>query len=87
MHDALWELHLHWFRDKLLYDIDYVQVSKATYYKLYNRKSIQTMYSISKSTFNLIKPVEIYKVHLIKLYCSNSDGYKLIRAQLTNTSQ
>ena len=30
---ALCELHLHSFRDKLLYDIDYVQVSKVTYYK------------------------------------------------------
>ena len=37
--------------------------SKATSYKQYIRKSIQTMSSISKSTFKLMKPVEIYKVH------------------------
>ena len=49
--------------DKLLYDIVYVQFFKATYYKQYIRKSIQIMYSISKSTFKLMKPVEIYKVH------------------------
>ena len=28
---ALCELHLRWFRDKLLYDFDYVQVSKAAH--------------------------------------------------------
>ena len=59
----LCELHLHRFRDKLLYDFDYVKVSKATYYKQCIRKSIQTMYYISKSTFKLMKLVEIYKAH------------------------
>ena len=58
---ALCELHGHRFRDKLLHDLDHV-VSEATYYKQYIRKSIQTIYYISKSTFKLIKPVEIYKV-------------------------
>ena len=38
-------------------------ISRATYYKQYIRKSVQSMRSISKSTFKLMKPVEIYKVH------------------------
>ena len=29
----------------------------------YNRKSIQTMYYISKCAFKLMKPAKIYKVH------------------------
>ena len=57
---ALCELHLHWFRDKLHYDFGYVKVPKATYDTQYIRKSIQTLYSISKSTFKLIKSVDIY---------------------------
>ena len=40
-----------------------VQVSRATYDKEYVRKSIQTIYSRSKYTFKLRKPVKIYKVH------------------------
>ena len=50
-------------KDKLLYDFDSVQVSKATYDTQYIWNSIQIMYSISKYTFKLMKPVQIYKVH------------------------
>ena len=49
------------FSDKFLDDFDYVQVSKQ--HKQYITKSIQTMYYISNSTFKLMKPVKIYKVH------------------------
>ena len=67
---ALCELHLHWFRDKLLNDIDYVLVSKATYYNSV-RKSIQTMYCISKSIFKLMKHIEIYKKYHYKIVLSS----------------
>ena len=41
----------------------YVQVSKAIDNKQYIRKSIQTMYSIKKSTLQLMKHLKIYKAH------------------------
>ena len=68
-----------------IYDFDNVHISKATYDKKYIRTTIQTMYSISKSTFKLTKPVEIYKVHHYEIV-GLTHGFKLFRAQLTNTS-
>ena len=65
------------FRNKLISDCDYVQVSKAAYYKEYIRKSIQTMYSICKSTFKLIKPVEIYKIHHYEIVLVSLSWYQI----------
>ena len=47
------------------------------------------MYLTSKSTFSKMKPVEIqYTQYTItKLYQSHSHGFKLIKAQVINTSQ
>ena len=44
---------------------------------------------MSKSTFKLMRPSKIYKVHHYEtalFSTSHSRGYKLIRTQLTNTS-
>ena len=71
---------------QITYDIDYVQVSKATYYKQCIRKSIQTMYFITKYTFKLMLSVEIYKVNHYEIVFV-SRGFKLIRALMRNTSR
>ena len=72
-------------------------VSKATYYKKYIRKSNQTMYYISKSTFKLIKPLEIYDVQhyeivlfsfsWIQINLSRTHKYKQINDKPMNRDQ